>query len=625
VRKSPGLDLVLRLLKSKRILMQALILAAGMGKRLGKLTDSDTKCMLEINGVRLIDSALQAIESAGIKKICIVIGYKGQRVRDHLAAKWESSLDITYIVNSDFETTNNIYSLLLASEFLKSDDTILLESDLIFEPQVIPNLINDPRDNVVLVDKFEAWMDGTVISFDKNGIVNNFISKKNQSEINVKEYFKTVNIYKFSASFSNEIYVPFLESYCKSVGLNEYYESVLSTIANLQLGSLSALEIHPYLWQEIDDVIDHANATTMFSPSGKLHTAYSQRYGGYWRFPKIRDFCYLVNPYFPNSEFEEVLKSEFSILLSEYPSGLGVQEAMAANLFKVDSNYLTVGNGASELIHALGSCIPTSKIGYFIPSFDEYAVRFAQHELIPIDAFALSESQVIASVIELSKTCDYVLLVNPDNPTGRFINPEELLAVLPVLKENNCSLILDESFVDFSPLLELGTVLIDEVLSQYSNLVIVKSISKSYGVAGARLGVIASSDTELLHRIRATLPVWNINSFAEKFLQKITYFQKEYWESCRRLAQTRGDFSLKLSSSGAKVWSSAANFLMIELPSQVNLVDFCEFMIKKDILVKSLSGKPGIPDGNFLRVSVKSNEENFDFISALQSYLEIRH
>lgn len=603
--------------------MQALILAAGMGKRLGKLTDSDTKCMLEVNGVRLIDSALQAIQSAGITKLGIVIGFKGQRVREHLALNWQSFLDITYIVNPDFETTNNIYSLLLASEFLKSDDTILLESDLIFEPEVISKLMNDPRENVVLVDKFQSWMDGTVISFDERKIVNNFISKKNQSEIDITEYYKTVNIYKFSASFSKNLYVPFLDSYCKSVGLNEYYESVLSTIANLKLDNLFAMEIEPYLWQEIDDVIDYANASTMFAPSGQLHKAYSQRFGGYWRFPKLRDYCYLVNPYFLSKEFEEILKSDFSILLSEYPSGLAIQEEMAANLFKIDPSYITIGNGASELIHALGACLPISKIGYFNPSFDEYAVRFSKHELLSVNAFGLNQSEMIASLIELSKKCDYVILVNPDNPTGRFIEPQQLLEVLPVLEENNCSLILDESFVDFSLLFESGTVLLDSIISQHSNLIIIKSISKSYGIAGIRLGILASSDIDLLNKIRASLPVWNINSFAEKFLQKITYFQKDYWKSCRRLAKTREEFSHQLAASGVKVWESAANFLMVELSSKFSIVDFCDYMIKRNILVKALSGKPGIPEGNYLRVSVKSDEENRDFIIALRSFLNL--
>jgi choline kinase len=145
--------------------MQAIILAAGMGKRLGKLTNSDTKCMLEVNGIKLIDRALEALENAGITRLCIVIGYKGSRVQDYLGFRW-GSIDISYVENLDYSKTNNIYSLLLASDFLVSDDTILLESDLIFEKEVIKELIEDPRENVVLVDKFQTWMDGTVISFN---------------------------------------------------------------------------------------------------------------------------------------------------------------------------------------------------------------------------------------------------------------------------------------------------------------------------------------------------------------------------------------------------------------------------------------------------------------------------
>lgn len=139
--------------------MQAMILAAGMGKRLGRLTNSDTKCMLEVNGVKLIDRALKAIQDAGISKICIVIGYKGERVRDYLALKW-NSLDIIYVVNEDYTKTNNIYSLLLASEYLKSDDTILLESDLIFEPEVISELVQDPEKTWSLSISFKVgWME----------------------------------------------------------------------------------------------------------------------------------------------------------------------------------------------------------------------------------------------------------------------------------------------------------------------------------------------------------------------------------------------------------------------------------------------------------------------------------
>ncbi len=599
--------------------MQAIILAAGMGKRLGKLTESDTMCMLEVNGIKLIDRALEALEEAGITKLCIVIGYKGSRVQSYLGNRW-GSIDISYVENSDYAKTNNIYSLLLASDFLKSDDTILLESDLIFEKEVIKELVEDPRENIVLVDKFQTWMDGTVISFNEEGIVNKFYSKKEQSNLVIEDFYKTVNIYKFSAKFSKYTYAPFLESYCKSVGLNEYYESVLSTIASLNQENLFAREISPRIWHEIDDVLDHATAETMFAKEENLHKAYSRRFGGYWRFPKLKDYCYLVNPYFPTERFNEVLKAEFNTLLSEYPSGLSVIESAAANLFQIDPSLITVGNGASELIIALSECLQISNVGYFNPSFDEYSARFARHKLQSVNTFNLTHEQLLQELINLSKSCDYIVLVNPDNPTGRFVNPNEILGVLGELKLNNCTLILDESFVDFSELFELGTVLRDQIFQQYSNLIVIKSISKSYGVAGIRLGVLATSNKEILEGVRKKLPVWNINSFAEKFLQKITYFQSDYWQSCRKLSDAREDFSRELRNSGVRVWDSASNFLMLEMNNLFDLDGFANYMIGKNFLIKTLTEKPGIPKGNFLRVAVKSEEENREFVQELRKY-----
>ena len=602
--------------------MQAIILAAGMGKRLGKLTNSDTKCMLEVNGVKLIDRALEALEHAGITKLCIVIGYKGSRVQEYLGIR-RGAIDISYVENSDYSRTNNIYSLLLASEFLTSDDTILLESDLIFEKEVIKDLVEDPRENVVLVDKFQTWMDGTVISFNGEGVVDKFYSKKEQASLVIQDYYKTVNIYKFSAKFSKDTYVPFLESYCKSVGLNEYYESVLSTIANLNQENLFAREISPRIWHEIDDVLDHSNAETMFAEDSNLHKAYSKRYGGYWRFPKLKDYCYLVNPYFPTARFNEILKAEFETLLSEYPSGLSVIESAAANLFKIDPSYITVGNGASELIVALSESLSKSKVGFFNPSFDEYSARFSRHKLQPVDAFNFSHERLVQELINLSKSCDFIVLVNPDNPTGRFVAPEKILGILDTLNQNNCTLILDESFVDFSELFEHGTVLSDNVFQKYPNLIVIKSISKSYGVAGIRLGVLATSNQVILQGVRKQLPVWNINSFAEKFLQKITYFQSDYWNSCRKLADARSEFSRELKSSGVRVWESGANFLMLEMDEQIDLESFANYMIRRNFLIKTLTGKSGMPNGNFIRVAVKTKEENHEFVEELQNFLSV--
>ena len=137
--------------------MQAIILAAGMGKRLKELTQNNTKCMVKVNGVTLIDRMLHQIDKHHLEKIVIVIGYEGQKLVDYI-----NTLDIhtpiEYVNNPIYDKTNNIYSLALAKDYLLQDDTLLFESDLIFEDEVIDVLLEDPRETLALVEKYESWM-----------------------------------------------------------------------------------------------------------------------------------------------------------------------------------------------------------------------------------------------------------------------------------------------------------------------------------------------------------------------------------------------------------------------------------------------------------------------------------
>jgi histidinol-phosphate/aromatic aminotransferase/cobyric acid decarboxylase-like protein/choline kinase len=601
--------------------MQAIILAAGMGKRLGKMTESDTKCMIEVNEAKLIDRMISSLEYANIKDICIVIGYKGDRVKSHIHSKW-NNLNISFIENAEYDKTNNIYSLLLAKDILSKDDTILLESDLIFDKDLIKKIAEDSRETLAVVDRYQDWMDGTVVSFDNEGFINSFVSKKEQDSINIKDYYKTVNIYKFSKNFLNNTYIPFLESYCKSVGVNEYYESVLNIVTKLNEKELYAFDIKPYKWYEIDDINDHKNATTIFSDKENLFREYSSRYGGYWRFPELVDYCYLVNPYFPSSRFKKSLMLDFDKLLTEYPSGLEVLNGLAGNLFKINSDYIVVGNGASELISVLARDINNKTIGLFVPSFDEYSRQFKNNKQVIVNTFNMSESEWKDSILFLSRSCDYVVVVNPDNPTGKFLEINQIINILDLTKNSNCKIIIDESFVDFSDNGDKNSIINEETLEKYKNLIVIKSISKSFGVAGIRLGVMASSDKDLLKKIKENFPVWNINSFAESFLQKITYNLSDYRKSCSKLLETKKDFQNNLSSLGIKVYNSQANFFMIELPSYTSSKDFADHMIKNNILVKVLDGKSGIPEGNFLRLSIKSEDQNKAFVYLAKEYFD---
>ncbi len=246
--------------------MQAIILAAGMGKRLKALTKDNTKCMVKVNGVALIDRMLAQLDELGLERIVIVVGYEGRKLIDYIGTL-DVSTPVEYIDNPIYDRTNNIYSLYLAKDELMEDDTLLLESDIIFEEGVLRDLVDDPRPTLALVDKYESWMDGTVVKLDEEDRISAFIPGKRFEFRDIAEYYKTVNIYKFSRGFSVTHYVPFLEAYSMALGNNEYYEQVLRVITMLDDSEVRARRLEGQLWYEIDDLHDLDIAESMFAPS----------------------------------------------------------------------------------------------------------------------------------------------------------------------------------------------------------------------------------------------------------------------------------------------------------------------------------------------------------------------
>ena len=289
--------------------MQAVILAAGMGKRLKELTKDSTKCMIRVNGVTLIERMLMQLDSLRLDKIVIVTGYHAEELIDFIRAI-NIATQIEYINNPIYDKTNNIYSLYLARHHLLNDDTLLLESDLIFEDSALHALINHPYPSLALVAKFESWMDGTAVTLDEDDNIIRFIGTNSFKYDEIKSYYKTVNIYKFSREFSKTHYVPFLEAYSKALGNNEYYEQVLKVIINLEKPDIKALVLGSDVsWYEIDDIQDLDIAESIFAPSVKDKLSLIQRrYGGYWRYPKLIDFCYLVNPFYPSQKLLDEIK-----------------------------------------------------------------------------------------------------------------------------------------------------------------------------------------------------------------------------------------------------------------------------------------------------------------------------
>ena len=217
--------------------MQAIILAAGMGRRLGELTKENTKCMVPVNGVRLIDRLLGQLSQLSLNRIIIVVGYKGKELRDYIESAYlspltshHSPLNIEFAENPIYDKTNNIYSLSIVKDKLQEDDTLLIESDLIFSDRLFPMLLDNPYPNLALVAKYESWMDGTMVRLDEDQNIVNFVSKEAFDYADVDSYYKTVNIYKLSREFlqhQSQLLSILWHKVCLSFGKHP------STLANL--------------------------------------------------------------------------------------------------------------------------------------------------------------------------------------------------------------------------------------------------------------------------------------------------------------------------------------------------------------------------------------------------------
>ena len=601
--------------------MQAIILAAGMGKRLGELTQDNTKCMVKVNGVSLIDRTLTQLSNLNLTRVVIVVGYKGDKLRDYISSEYKG-LKIEYIYNPVYDKTNNIYSLSLAKKELQEDDTLLIESDLIFDDSLFPLIVNNPYPNLALVAKYETWMDGTMVRLDEENNIVNFVPKKAFKYSDVDCYYKTVNIYKFSKEFLCTHYVPFLDAYTKALGNNEYYEQVLRVITLLDKCELKALPLDDQKWYEIDDIQDLDIAETLFAPEEDRLPLYQKRYGGYWRFPNLLDFCYLVNPYFPPKKLKDELKANFDVLLSEYPSGMRINSLLIAKYFHIRKEYAVVGNGAAELIKSLMEHTK-GKIGVVFPTFEEYPNRCNSEQLVTYipNNFDYSYTAADLKSYFADKSISTLLLVNPDNPSGNFIPYPDLLGLIEWAKNKEIRIVIDESFVDFSVGYENNTLLKDTVLEHFDNLVVMKSISKSYGVPGLRLGVLASSNQELINQIKKDVSIWNINSFAEFYMQIYGKYEADYKKASAMFIDERERFYKGLQTiSWLRVIPSQANYFLCEVTDKYTSYDLMKLLLMKhNLFIKDCSTKKGFEGKNYVRIAIRNTADNNKLLDCLKT------
>ena len=266
----------------------------------------------------------------------------------------------------------------------------------------------------------------------------------------------------------------------------------------------------------------------------------------------------------------------------------------------------------AELIKSLTAMLQGA-VGVIRPTFEEYPNRLDSGQ----------EVTFVPATEDLSYTADDLMaffdehpvetlvLINPDNPTGNYLSHASVERLAAWCEARGTRLVLDESFVDFADE-ENPTFLTDDLLAAYPSMVVVKSISKSYGVPGVRLGVLASADRELIAHIKADVPIWNINSFGEFWLQIAEKYQADYVAALKKLRVARAEMARLLREiPGLRVFDSQANYLLVELCGDMSATELTKRLLVEDsILIKDLSKKIVRDGRQFVRLAIRTEEEN---------------
>jgi histidinol-phosphate/aromatic aminotransferase/cobyric acid decarboxylase-like protein/choline kinase len=578
--------------------LKALILAAGYGTRMRPLTNTQHKTLLTIGGRTIIDRILDGLGLHGINEICIVTGYRAHDVESHVVAN-HPHMDFTFVHNERFAQTNNIYSMALAFEKLDFDsDLILIESDLIYEPAVLDRLLKSSKENVALVDRYQAGMDGTVVTVGPDDVILQVIPPSQQPDnFDFSDKYKTLNIYRFSREFCATTLRRLLTYYARVIDDNCYYELILGILIYMQQAEIHAEALHGETWSEVDDPTDLRLAEFAFSPSNRFELLESS-WGGAWG-TGVLDFAFIRNMHFPTPAMISELRFHLPELLREYGSSQRILDTKLAWALQCPEEHTHALSGASQSYPWMRTWFADKRVVVPSPTFGEYARMFP-------GAARYRDSPGIdwSEIEQVSADADVVVFVNPNNPTGTLLESSRITDFARGRPDR--VVIVDESFIDFSDCTPMTEVLAHEPLD---NVLVIKSLSKCLGVPGLRLGALYTTNGELGEAIRRETPIWNLNSMAERFLDIMLKQRPALRQSFVRTVEDRDDLRSMLArlSIVDKVFPSAANFVTARLATDAaGARDLAVRLLERRLVyVKDVSSKFDTGSG-YWRIAVRT-------------------
>ena len=339
---------------------------------------------------------------------------------------------------------------------------------------------------------------------------------------------------------------------------------------------------------------------------------------GYEKAKEIVDFCFIANPYYPTPEMLEDLKENFPNLIKSYPSSNpATSQKHLAAVLHVNPDNLIIGNGATELIVLINTTL-IDRIAVPVPTFGEYIEKLKDqrdaelYELRPEVNYRLHLPDYLAWVRR--RGLKALLLINPGNPTGQLFSLDEMIDLMHRAKDMEL-VIVDESFIDFAgdPVPSLL-----QVADRFSNLLLVRSMSKHCGVPGLRLGYAYSGNLFVLNRMRQFIPTWNVNTLAQYFLSLLPSTDNGYQEARRRLiGDVRELYNDLRAVPGIDIYPTGANFILIKIKGGMTAAKLQGLLLKNHgMYVRDCSNKIGMDDFH-IRVASQGREKDSRLVEAL--------
>lgn len=371
-------------------------------------------------------------------------------------------------------------------------------------------------------------------------------------------------------------------------------------------------------------------AATVLSPAEfRRHLFYETSHSpslaelvGYEKAKEIVDFCFIANPYYPTPAMLRDMQDNLPNLIKSYPSSNpAMSQKHLADVLHVNPAHLIIGNGATELIVLINTTL-IDRIAVPVPTFGEYIEKLKDQRdaelflLKPEERYTLRLPQYLEWTRK--RGLKSLLVINPGNPTGQLFSLDEMVEFLNEARDMEL-VIVDESFIDFAG--EAIPSLL-HVAGRFSNLLLVRSMSKHCGVPGLRLGYCYSENLYILNHMRQFIPTWNVNTLAQYFLSLLPATDSDYHEARKRLiGDVRWLYESLKSIRGIDVYPTGANFVLFKISRDMTAAELQMLLLREHKLyVRDCSNKIGI-DNRHIRVASQGRDKDARLVRALQTIL----